>query len=153
MSGLSEEFAAELAAVGIYQPDQTNELHRRLVEAIARTRGSSRGNQLVAMQWVFNWDLERQGAEFAEAKTEYESLVAKAVVRFRDAGERSGEMCVRRAEAEDDVRAAALRFRLAEQLERLARKRLETVRNQIEVWRTSSADQRAADAYHARTGV
>jgi len=153
VSALPEEFAAELAAVGIYTPDPSNELHRRLVEAMQRTRGSSRGNQLVAMQWVFNWDLERQGAEFAEAKTEYESLVAKLVVRFRDAGEKSGEMCVRRAEADDEVRAVALRFRLAEQLERLARKRLETVRNQIEVWRTSSADQRAADAYHARTGV
>jgi len=153
VSGLAEEFAAELAAVGIYQPDPTNELHRRLVEAIARTRGSSRGNQLVAMQWVFNWDLERQGAEFAEAKTEYEALVAKAVVRFRDAGERSGEMCVRRAEAEDDVRAAALRFRLAEQLERLARKRLETVRNQIEVWRSENADRRVADSFHARSGT
>lgn len=153
MSALPEEFAAELAAVGIYTPDPSNELHRRLVEAMQRTRGSSRGNQLVAMQWVFNWDLEQQGAEFASSKTEYESLVAKHVVRFRDAGEKSGEMCVRRAEAEPDVHAAALRYRLAEQLERLARKRLETVRNQIEVWRSENADRRTADSFHARTAT
>lgn len=150
---LPPNIKAQLDEVGIFQPDPTDELHQRLVAALSRTGTGTRGNQLVAMQWVFNWDLGRQGDRFAHAKADYEALVARHVVKFRDAGEKSGAMCEKRAEAEDDVKAAHLEYRLAEQLERLARKRLDTIKNQIEVWRSENADRRVADGFHARTGT
>jgi hypothetical protein len=150
---LDPRIAQQLAEIGIDSPSQTDPLHVRLVDALWRTMALSEGERLTAIQWVFNWDLGRQGVEFAESKTAYETELAKAVVRFRDDGEKSGEMCIKRAEATDEIRAAALRFRLAEQLERLARKRLETVRNQIEVWRSQNATRRAADSFHGSRGV
>jgi hypothetical protein len=148
---LPADIREELAAVGIFDPDPAQELHVRLVAAIERTRGHSRGAQLVAMQWVFTWDLRRYGREFAEAKTAYEVLHARRQVEFRDAGEKSGAMCATRADAMPDVAEAHLRYRLAEQLERLARKRLDTISNEIEVWRSENANVRAADALTARS--
>lgn len=142
-----------LAEVGIYSPDPSNELHRHLVDAIQRTAGEMEGVRLVAMQWVFGWDMGRQGREFAEAKAAYEVEQAKAVIRFRDGGEKSGAMCEKRAEADPAVAAANLRFRLAEQLERLARKRLDTISNQIKVWQSRNANEREADRFHAREGA
>lgn len=148
---LPDDIREELAAVGIFDPDPGDELHRRLVDALKRTRGHSRGAQLVALQWVFTWDLRRYGREFAEAKTRYEVLVAMHMVTFRDAGEKSGAMCETRAAALPEVAEANLRYRLAEQLERLARKRLDTISNEIEVWRSENANVRAADAHSARS--
>lgn len=150
---LPPDVVADLAEVGIYSPDPSDELHRRLVETLLRTRGMSRGSRLVAMQWVFGWDMGRQGREFAQAKSAYEVEQAKAVIRFRDQGEKSGAMCEKRAEADPVVAAANLRYRLAEQLERLARKRLDTIKNQIEVWRSENANTRTADQFQAREGV
>lgn len=150
---LDPRIAAELAEVGIFSPDPDNELHRRLVSALARTLGQSDGVKLTAMRWVYAWSLEQEGDELATARAEYESLLAQHVIRFRDAGEKSGEMCTKRAEALDDVKAANLRYRLAEQRERLARKRLDAAADQIKVWQSTNADRRAADQFHARTGV
>ena len=142
-----------LAEVGIYSPDPSDELHKRLVSALRRTVGHADGARLVALRWVYAWDLERQGDELAEARAEYDSLVAREVIRFRDAGEKSGEMCLKRAEALDGVKEAHLRYRLAEQRERLARKRLDAAADQIKVWQSVNADRRAADQFHARTGT
>jgi hypothetical protein len=148
---LEPDVVAALAEVGIYSPDPTDELHRRLVDALRRTRGEPDGIRFTAMRWVYSWALEQAGDEFATAKSEYEAKVAKAVIRFRDAGERSGEMCTKRAEATDEVQQANLRYRVAEQRERLARKRLDTMADQIKVWQSVNADRRAADQFHART--
>lgn len=148
---LEPDVEAALAEVGIYSPDPTDELHRRLVDALRRTRGLPAGVRFTAMRWVYTWALEHAGDEFAEAKADYESKVARAVIRFRDGGERSGEMCTKRAEATDEVREAHLRYRIAEQRERLARKRLDTMADQIKVWQSVNADRRAADEFHART--
>ena len=142
-----------LAEVGIYSPDPKDELHLRLVAALRRTLGQPDGNRLVAIRWVFAWDLERQGDEVAVSRAEYDSLVAREVIRFRDGGEKSGEMCMKRAEALDGVKAAHLRFRLAEQRERLARKRLDAAADQIKVWQSVNADRRAADQFHARSAT
>lgn len=139
-----------LAEVGIYSPDPGDELHVRLVGALRRTYLQPDGVKLTALRWVYAWDLERQGDELAAARAEYESLIAQHVIRFRDGGEKSGEMCVKRAEALEDVKAANLRYRLAEQRERLARKRLDAAADQIKVWTSLNADRRAADVAHAR---
>lgn len=153
MTELDPDIVAALDEVGIYNPDPADDLHKKLVAALYRTRGMSQGVQLVALQWVFNWDMGRQGSRFAEAKATYEALVAAHEVRFRDGGEKSGAMCNKRAMALPDVHAAHLEYRLAEQLERLARKRLDTIKNQISVWQSENANQREADKFHAREGV
>lgn len=150
---LEPDVVRDLSNIGIDNLDPKNELHVRLVDAMRRTRGMSEGNRLVALQWVFNWDLGRYGQEFAESRADYEQIRAKQIVKYRVEGEKSGAMCEMRADATDEVKAANLRYRLAEQLERLARKRLDTVRNQIEVWRSENASQRVADQHHARSGT
>lgn len=147
---LEEHVADALAEVGIYSPDPAEPLHQRLVSALRRTAGQPDGVRLTAMRWVYAWDLEHQGDELAAARAEYESLLAQHVIRFRDGGEKSGEMCTKRAEALDDVKSANLRYRLAEQRERLARKRLDAAADQIKVWQSVNADRRAADVAHAR---
>lgn len=149
MGNLDPSLSKELERIGVFSPEPENQLHRRLVDALVRTRGDSRGEQLTALQWVLNWDLQEQGIEFSRAKTDYERIRAKLIVKFRDAGEKSGEMAGMRADATDEVYLAHLRYRLAEQTERLARKRLDTISNEIDVWRSLNADRRKADAFHA----
>ena len=105
------------------------------------------------MRWVFAWALEQEGTALAETRAAYDSLKARHVIRFRDAGERSGEMCEKRADAMDDVKDAHLSFRVAEQRERLARKRLDAISDQIKVWQSLNANERAADFHHARSGT
>lgn len=154
MSGeLDPRIAAELAEIGIFSPDPDSELHRRLVAALARTLGQPDGVRLTALRWVYAWALEQEGDGLAVARAEYETLLAQHIVRFRDGGERSGEMASRRAEALDEVAAAHLRWRLAEQRERLARKRLDACADQIKVWQSLNANSRAADRYHAQVGA
>lgn len=148
---LPADIVVELERIGIFKPDPSDEFHQKLVAALFRTRGGSDGARLVALQWVLNWDLGRAGREYADARAEYETEMAKLIVKFRDGGEKSGAMCEKRAEATDEIRALNLRYRLAEQLERLARKRLDTIKNQIEVWRSENADRRTADQFQART--
>jgi len=150
---LDPDVVDALASVGIYQPDPADPVHVRLVEALERTIGQPDGVRLTAMRWVYAWALEREGDELAEARASYEALLASHIVRFRDDGEKSGEMCTKRAEARDDVKAANLRYRLAEQRERLARKRLDACADQIKVWSSLNANERAANLVHARTGV
>lgn len=150
---LDQRVVDALADVGIYTPDPKNGLHVRLVDALERTLGQPEGVKLTAMRWVYAWSLEQEGDELGNARAEYESLLAQHVIRFRDGGEKSGEMCTKRAEALDDVKTANLRYRLAEQRERLARKRLDAAADQIKVWQSTNADRRAADQFHARTGV
>ena len=142
-----------LAEVGIFQPDPNNALHVRLVDALERTLGQPDGVRLTAMRWVYAWALEQEGDELAEARSAYEALVARETIRFRDGGEKSGEMATKRAEALDQVKEANLRYRLAEQRERLARKRLDTCADQIKVWQSLNANNRAADRLHAQTGA
>lgn len=147
------EIVQFLATLGIDDLDPHNPFHLRLVDACHRTKGMLLGARLVALEWVFNWDLERYGTEWATAKTEYEVARAKAIVRFRDEGEKSGAMCEVKADALDEIRDLHLRYRVAEQMMRLANKRVGTIKNQMEVWRSQNANQRAADQFHARTGV
>lgn len=190
---LDRDIADALSEVGIYEPDPENELHRRLVDALYRTRGQILGARYVAMQWVFDWDLGRHadgaaeaesdyarisevrrlelGTEAAKAKDAWQNLRGSEIVRVRDAGERNAEIAGMRADLVEKVRAAFLEKELAElraknaesddqvaaarsrrettkALVSLAKSRAYTIANQIKVWQSLNANQRAADRAH-----
>jgi len=146
---LDPEYAAALAELGIFEPDEDNELHRRLVDALSRTRRLPEMSRISAIRFVCLWDMGRYGEELAEARAAYDALHAKVTLRHRVAGEKSGEMCRAAADADPEVEAAHLRYRLAEQLERLARKRLDAIDGEFEAARSLNANRRAADRGHA----
>lgn len=150
---LSPDILAALQDIGLQNPDPTDPLHVRLVNALFRTRGNSKGAQLVALQFEFNWELKDAGRIFAKSKTDYEHYLDKESTRFRLEGEKSGDMALRRANASDEAYRLLLEYRLAEQRERAMRKFLETLRSAFENHRTDRADDRAANSFQARGGV
>jgi hypothetical protein len=95
---------------------------------------------------VFNWALRDAGAEFGQAKADYERYVDVETVRIRTEREK-----VTRAEAEqiaratDEAYALHVTYLLAEQRERAMRKFLDTLEAALDNHRTDRADQRAGD--------
>jgi hypothetical protein len=158
VSELEPDVVSRLQDIGLHAPDPTNPLHVRLVDALRRTRGASVGNQLVAMKFEFNWELNDAGAVFAKAKADYEHHIDVETVRLR-ATLMPGGKALSRLEAEQIARSGdsaygmQLAFLLAEQRERSMRKFLDTLSSALELHRTDRADQRAADVEHGRSGV
>lgn len=132
--------------IGLLDPVQADPFHVRLVNTVYRTRTALPGAQMVALRFDFNWELNEAGRVFARAKTDYEHFVAseKARLLLTDT-----KMSVAKAEVlvEGDERAYDLlvSYRLAEQRERSMRKFLDTLENQVDVWRTVRADERKVD--------
>ena len=131
-----------------------------LAAEIARIKASnlSYPNKIIAMMHTYNNDLEIQGAEFARWKAEHDRLHAIHTVNKRYgrdglAPEKSGEMCTTYADSQDDVAAADLRYRLAEQMVAADKSKLSILHAELEKWRTEQANERAADSFTARTGV
>ncbi len=140
----------QLRNIGLVNPSPTDALHVRLVNTLHRLGpGQTSGAYLVALRFDFNWFLNDAGREFAQAKTDYEHHIDRAAVKARAEGEKSGEMAVRIANATDEAYGLLLKFRLAEQRERSMRNFLATIGSAMDNWRTSRADERAADRSHA----
>lgn len=150
---VDEQIAAALRNIGITHPDSEYPLHRRLVDALVRTRNESWGDQLVAMRWEFGWEHEHAGTEFATAKTDYEKHVAAEKFRLTNSEGMSVAKAVIAVDASDEANEMKLAFRLAEQRERSMRNFLYTIQAALDNWRTGQANTRAGDAYHGRSGT
>lgn len=137
--------------VGLIEPDQHDPLHVRLVNTVFRTRHAAPGAQIVALRYDFNWELNEAGRVFAAAKTDYEHHIAREKAKLLLA---DPKLSVAKAEvlvdADDTAARLLVAYRLAEQRERSMRKFLESLENQVDVWRTLRADERAADSLIAR---
>lgn len=155
---LPEDIMAGLRNIGLHYPDPKNPLHRRLVDALHRTRGATWGTQLVALQFEFNWEHVEAGREFAQAKTDYEHRIDVETVRLM-ANPVAGSKPMSRAQAEQTARAQdatyqlQLTYLLAEKREQSMRKFLDTLKNALENHRTDRADWRAADSEHGRSAT
>jgi len=155
---LPPDIQARLRDIGLHYPDPKDPLHRRLVDALMRTRGSSWGNQLVALKFEFNWEHVEAGKEFAQAKTDYEHRIDVETVRLQ-ASTVPGGRPMSRAQAEQNARAQQptyelqLKFLLAEKREQSMRKFLDTLSSALDNHRTDRADQRATDLEHGRSGT
>lgn len=115
-------------------------------------------NKVIALMHTYNQDLEVQASTFARAKAEHDRLKAIHTINKRYgrdgmAPEKSGEMCTLYAESQDDVAAADLQYRLAEQLMGADKSKLSILHAELEKWRTEQANERAADSFQARTGT
>lgn len=144
-------FLDALRRIGIDQPDVSNPLHVKLIDAL-RPLGpaSTLGQRVVAMRWVFNWELNEAGKEFATAKSNYEHHMAKAKTRLLAEPKMSVAKAEAIAEAEDESYRLKLTYLLAEQRERSMRKFLDTLDAALDNHRTDRADARAGDTAHAQ---
>jgi hypothetical protein len=90
----------------------------------------------------------------AIAKSRYERLLAREMIRLRQTGiEKSGTAAEKRAEDNDEVWQAHLDYRLAERLEWVAKSALRVLEVSNDNWRTIQANERAADSAHSRSGT
>lgn len=140
--------------IGLAGVDEENPLHQQLADAITNAGpGASFGARVVALRYVFNWQLNDAGAVFAKAKADYEHAVARSVTETMAKGTTDGRrMSLGWAEkiAEESAYEAKLQYLLAEQRERSMRKFLDTLDAALDNHRTDRADQRAADRASAQ---
>ena len=114
-------------------------------------RGLTGDNLIIAKMWVYHHDLERQVWIYTQAKTEFGRRQARVVVQMRQEGEKNYDVCRHVADMDDEVHAAHLAYRLAEQMVVADREALRILHGELEAYRTRAADQRAADQFQART--
>jgi len=139
-----------LRGIGIEEPNLSEPLHMKLIDALYPLGiGATLGQRVVAMRFVFNWELTAAGKEYATAKTEYERAFAKRKVKELAEPKMSVAKAEAIAEADDDIYRLKLTYLLAEQRERAMRKFLDTLDAALENHRTDRADQRAGDRAHA----
>src|SRR5690349_25075648 len=126
--------------------------------AALKERGLPYVDRLIAAMYIYARDLDKQARIYAQGKAEHDRLKARAVMarRYDEHGnvvEKSGEMCATLADAQDDVFAADLAYRTAEQLITADRETLKIMHAELDKWRTEQANERAADSIHRSTGV
>ena len=144
------DFTSVLHSIGITNPDDTNPLHKKLTGALYPLGpGSTVGQRVVAMRWVFNWELSNAGATYAAAKADYERHIAKRKVTYLAEPKMSVAKAEVMAEAEDETYRLKLTYLLAEQQERSMRKFLDTLDAMLDNHRTDRADWRRGDQAHA----
>lgn len=139
--------------IGLDQVDEENPLHQQLADAITNAGpGASFGARVVALRYVFNWQLNDAGAVYARAKADYEHKVARRVMEetaMAAAEDRKIALGLAEKIAEHDAYEEKLTYLLAEQRERSCRNFLQTLNAALELHRTDRADQRMADRAHA----
>lgn len=140
--------------IGLTSVDEQNPLHQQLVDAIVNAGpGASFGARVVALRYVFNWELNQAGAQYARAKADYEHAVARRVMEeTATAASEDRKIALGLAEkiAEHDAYELKLQYLLAEQRERSMRKFLDTLDAALDNHRTDRADQRAGDRASAQ---
>lgn len=147
------EERALLRRVGVPDPVAGNPLHADLLDVVRRLRNAPEGVRNVALSYAWLAELDRQGRKHAIAKSRYERLLARAIIRLRQDGvEKSGSAAEKRAEDDDEVWQAHLDYRLAEQLQNVARSALRVLEVANDNWRTQQANERRQDSFHADGG-
>lgn len=121
--------------------------------AALKNSNMSTANLILSRMWIYQRDLEYQMQIFAQRKTEHGRMVGRHVIRARMDGERSADVATMKAEQEDDVYAAHLAYRVAEQMITADKEALKILHAQLDQLRTEAADRRAADQFQARTQV
>jgi hypothetical protein len=133
------------------EPDLSVPLHRKLYETIVELgRGATLGQRVVALRYVFNWELIGAGQEYADAKIAYERTMNRAQTRWLAEPKMSVAKAEILAEGEDGVFELKLKYLLAEKREQSMRKFLDTLDAALENHRTDRADLRAGDRAHAQ---
>lgn len=139
--------------VGLESPDPDDVLHAKLLDTLIDLgSGATFGQRIVAVRYVFNWELRDAGAEFARAKTKYEGHLTRVKVIELAKDKMSVAKAEILAEGSEGAYELKLTYLLAEQRERALRKFLDTLDAALDNHRTDRADQRAGDQAH-RAGI
>lgn len=145
------QLAALRETVGIADPDPSDPLHAKLINALVEVGpNSTLGQRTVACRFVVNWEHRAAGKAFAEAKASYERLLTRRKVQFLAEDGMAVARAAILAEADNDVYAMKLAYLIAEQYERSLRELLKTLDRALDNHRTDRADWRAADQAHAQ---
>jgi hypothetical protein len=145
------QLAALRETVGITDPDPSDPLHAKLINALAEAGpGSTLGQRTVACRFVINWEHRKAGADYANAKAAYEKRLTRRKTELLAEDGMAVSKAVILAEADDEVYRLKLAFLLAEQYERTLRQLLQTLDRALDNHRTDRADWRAADQAHAQ---
>lgn len=151
---IPDGLAEVLLDIGMAEPDMTVPLHVKLIDAMRRLGPhATHGARVVAMRYIFNWELDAAGSLFAEAKTKYETFIDRETLRLRatdDSGKLSRVEAEQMARASDRAYDLKLTYLTAEQRERSMRNFLVTLEKDLDNHRTDRADWRAADRAHAQ---
>lgn len=111
-------------------------------------------DRIIHAMWCYNKDLRYAGDSYAQAKTEHDRVLARAIVQDRNLGEKSAEVAAHRAIAgNDEVYQTRLTYRVAEQRIVADREALRTLHAQLDDLRTQAADARAANTFEAHHGT
>lgn len=136
--------------VGLGEPDLTDPLHRSLFDAIVDLgQHASMGMRIVALRYVFNWELASAGSKYAKAKAAYEKRLTRRKVELLAEPKMSVAKAEIIAEGDDEIYRLKLEYLVAEQWERAMRNFLQTLNSALENHRTDRADMRAGDRAHA----
>lgn len=136
--------------IGLQHVDENDPLHQKLIDATLNAgSGATFGARIVALRYVFNWELLEAGRAFAEAKTAYEGHLTRQKVIELAKDKMSVAKAEILAEGSEGAYELKLRYLLAEQRERAMRKFLDTLDAALDNHRTDRADQRAGDRAHA----
>ncbi|KAK2701932.1 hypothetical protein QYM36_019433 [Artemia franciscana] len=140
--------------IGLTDVDESSPLHMQLVDAITNAgQGATFGARVVALRYVFNWQLNDAGAVYARAKADYEHAISRRVTAEMAKGELDGRRMSlgwAQAIAEEAAYEQKLAYLLAEQRERSMRHFLQTLDASLDNFRTMRADERAADRAHSQ---
>lgn len=141
-----------LRDVGISEYDESNPLHVKIRDALFELGPSATvGQRVVALRWIFNWELTAAGKEFGTAKADYERHMAREKVRQMATDPKvSVAKAETYAEADDESYRLKLTYLLAEQRERAMRHFLQTLDAMLDNHRSDRADWRAGDRAHSQ---
>lgn len=131
--------------------DKPTPLDSALADIRYRMSNQPRENQIIAEMWAWQQEMTRQSHVFAQAKSFHGREVAKVIISERLAGEKSAAVAEKKAETVDEIYAAHVAYRLAEQLVYAAKEGLRILHAELDKLRTQKADARAADQFTART--
>lgn len=146
-----------LSRVGINEPDPSEPLHVRLLDAIRRCGpGATAGAYLSACRFAVVQEHLMAGAVYAEERAAYEKAKGRFVVKAMneprvEGGPRmSMGLAEAMAEGDDDLYGRKLRFLVAEKREQTMRKFLDAIEGALDNHRTDRADARRADTASAQ---
>lgn len=129
--------------------DPDDDLHTKLCETVRRLGpGATYGQRIVALRFIFAWELRAAGRIYGTAKADYENQLAVRVVEIVETAAGDGKrvaLGLAEYKAQGEAYELKLTYLVAEQRERAMRKFLDALDAALDNHRTDRADSRAVD--------
>lgn len=135
-----------LRRVGIFQPDLEINLHFELAQTIQDLgEAVSDGVLFTRLQYVAGMEKADAIRELKEAELEFEHAEAKAVALLQNERDYSHNRALSAAKADPEIKRLGAAVIFAEYRKQVAAAFSDSLRREVEVWRTVQANDRVAD--------